>query len=181
MINNIEQTLTFPASSLIAEDLVPKAYFKKERELAAKAATREDGKLTNEELAELNEALGEKGVAALKSIGAETMFSAVPVTVKLGSAIFDCITVGSPGPEAPLAKAVHAKRMGDLAVRLTAESFELSREEKQVLTNVLSSENDWNKVVISATVSGTAEIRLTKGGASLFNEIIANMVAICEG
>ena len=94
---------------------------------------------------------------ALDLLGVQLPSDLLPVTLTLGSLLFDIHYADSTPPEAPLRRALYERARLDFAGRLNQDSFELTADEAKKIEQVLSDDAAWEKVRVTVHAGGPDE------------------------
>lgn len=162
-VKNVNQTIPAQAILLLPPGLIPPEF--------AKSGDERD--------------LGPEAKAALLGLGAKLPTDLVPVTLSLGTLLFDIYYSAQTAPDAPLRKALFEKNRQDFAVRLSGDSFELSDQEIEDIELVLDEDDKWRKVGITIYTGGPTEATkkyytFGHGIAGNFNNVMKACIEIFQ-
>lgn len=174
MAKSIEQTVKFPLCWVLP--------------VTDKFQSEECNKATNELIKSRNQGDDTEAKTALlatytqeekdllNQFGVELHIDQIPVTITLGSLIFDIYTAETKQPEAPLAKAAFARKIQELAAQLNQDEFTLAADVHNTVAKVLSDDEKWSKSKFSAAVRAAngeeAYTTLSHVGVQYFGQII---------
>jgi hypothetical protein len=173
MTQAFTQTVTFLADSLVS----PNLYSPESREaVAALVRTNpSDQEAVAAAQAAAKASFSPEMNQALANIGATYPSDTVQVGLELGSFLYETYSHGSIVGNAPLAKAAHKQRLGQLAARLDKPTFLLTADESAVIKKVLETPESWAASSYTAFIAVGDQkllLKMNAQGAEYFSEVI---------
>jgi hypothetical protein len=179
-VDNVQQSILFPVSSIIKSDLseelkalVPKVRTARrllESLQAAKIETEEGLANVQQRQAELDELLKQidektpdKMKKELAFFGAARLSDDVSVFMKLGTVLFDLYMRLTPEPPSPLGKLIWRKRSMELAELMEKEPLEIPEWGKAAMTKALMDDDIWSNTSLTVWVEVDVDGEPEKG------------------
>jgi len=176
---NVKETIQFPAWQLLPQALPEDV--RNACELWMREGQTEELKQAAIDL------IPESFKTALEQLGATFPLDLVDVTAESGSVIFHCYLRMNAEPEAPLQKAKFNKTIQAISEVLTADSGSLEPSLCKALYSTMNDPKAWtpSDSPMSVTVSTMKDgkpfyISIMAQGVLRFNQVMNNLVAICE-
>lgn len=108
-----------------------------------------------------------------------------PVSVKLGSVIFDLYCQGSIPPKAPIANALYVKKRAEYADILSQDEFEVPDEVKDSAKVILTNDDKWDESAVSSTIvtANGEDVFMTMKASSIysFRKILSELLNVFMG
>lgn len=181
-VENVEQTLTVPASFFLNEIPEPNRVAIGTYLTAVSSDEKQSEDVMESLKVAMMEGLQDESVKMLESLGAKLPSDMIDITMSLGSLLFDLWIESSEKPSAPIKVALYNKKNMEYAALLSAkgDDFAIPKDVLAAAKVVASDDEAWAKSQAMITIGNGATLQVTSKGAEMFGEVLTKLVEIAS-